>query len=136
MLEDLKKRVCQANLELVSRGLVLDTFGNVSGVDRAAGCVVIKPSGIPYRQMKARDMVVVSFETGAVVEGDLKPSSDTPTHLELYRAFESIGGVAHTHALHATAWAQARMEIPPLGTPVRVVLSVHEEDGKKKERRQ
>jgi L-ribulose-5-phosphate 4-epimerase len=116
VLEDLKKRVCQANLELVSRGLVVETFGNVSGVDRAAGCVVIKPSGIAYRQMKPKDMVVVSFETGAVVEGDLKPSSDTPTHLALYRAFEPVGGVVHTHALYATAWAQARMEIPPLGT--------------------
>jgi len=91
VLEELKKRVCQANQELARRGLVVLTWGNVSGIDRAAGCVVIKPSGVPYEEMKAKDMVVVSFETGAVVEGELKPSSDAPTHLVLYRAFEGIG---------------------------------------------
>jgi L-ribulose-5-phosphate 4-epimerase len=116
VLEELKKRVCQANQELARRGLVVLTWGNVSGIDRAAGCVVIKPSGVPYEEMKAKDMVVVSFETGAVVEGELKPSSDAPTHLVLYRAFEGIGGVVHTHGLYATAWAQARRDIPPLGT--------------------
>jgi L-ribulose-5-phosphate 4-epimerase len=116
VLEELKKRVLKANQELVRQGLVVATWGNVSGIDRAAGAVVIKPSGVPYEQMKARDMVVVSFETGAVLEGELKPSSDAPTHLALYRAFESIGGVVHTHSLHATAWAQARQDIPPLGT--------------------
>ena len=116
MLEELKKRVCEANLKLVAEGLVIQTWGNVSGVDRAGGNMVIKPSGVPYDRMKPDHMVVVSLETGRVVEGDLKPSSDTPTHRILYRAFEGIGGVVHTHSLYATAWAQARREIPPLGT--------------------
>ena len=116
MLDDLKKRVCQANLELVARGLVFDTWGNVSGADRQAGCLVIKPSGVPYDGMKPKHMVVVSLESGEVIEGDLRPSSDTPTHLVLYRAFQAIGGVVHTHSLYATAWAQARKDIPPLGT--------------------
>jgi len=116
MLEELKKRVCEANLKLVAEGLVIQTWGNVSGVDRASGNMVIKPSGVPYDRMKPGHMVVVSLETGRVVEGDLKPSSDTPTHRILYRAFKSIGGVVHTHSLYATAWAQARREIPPLGT--------------------
>jgi L-ribulose-5-phosphate 4-epimerase len=116
MLEELKKRVCEANLKLVADGLVIQTWGNVSGVDRASGNMVIKPSGVPYDRMKPGHMVVVSLETGRVVEGDLKPSSDTPTHRILYRAFKSIGGVVHTHSLYATAWAQARREIPPLGT--------------------
>jgi L-ribulose-5-phosphate 4-epimerase len=116
MLESLKKAVCQANLDLVRAGLVLDTWGNVSGLDRAGGWVVIKPSGVPYRVMKPAHMVVVALETGQAVEGKLKPSSDTATHLALYRAFEGIGGIAHTHSLHATAWAQARRPIPPLGT--------------------
>ena len=116
MLEELKKRVCEANLKLVADGLVIQTWGNVSGVDRASGNMVIKPSGVPYDGMKPGHMVVVSLETGRVVEGDLKPSSDTPTHRILYRAFKSIGGVVHTHSLYATAWAQARREIPPLGT--------------------
>ena len=116
MLEDLKKDVCAANLKLVDEGLVVQTFGNVSGIDRAGGHVVIKPSGVAYEQMKPRNMVVVSLETGKVVEGDLRPSSDTPAHLELYRAFTEIGGVAHTHSLHASAWAQAQKEIVPLGT--------------------
>jgi len=116
MLEELKKRVCEANLKLVAEGLVIQTWGNVSGVDRAGGNMVIKPSGVPYDVMRPEHMVVVSLETGGVVEGDLKPSSDTPTHLILYRAFEGIGGVVHTHSLYATAWAQARREIPALGT--------------------
>jgi L-ribulose-5-phosphate 4-epimerase len=116
MLEDLKKDVCAANVKLVDEGLVVQTFGNVSGVDRDGGHVVIKPSGVAYGQMKPRSMVVVSLETGKVVEGDLQPSSDTPAHLELYRAFTEIGGVAHTHSLHASAWAQAQKEITPLGT--------------------
>jgi L-ribulose-5-phosphate 4-epimerase len=116
MLEKLKKAVCQANLELVRAGLVLQTFGNVSGIDRAGGLVVIKPSGVSYDRMKPEHMVVVSLETGEVVEGNLNPSSDTPTHLVLYRAFRDVGGIAHTHSLYATAWAQARREIPALGT--------------------
>src|SRR3954447_12827800 len=106
MLEELKQRVCDANLKLVAEGLVIQTWGNVSGVDRASGNVVIKPSGVPYAEMKPEHMVVVSLETGANVEGNLRPSSDTPTHLILYRAFKDIGGVVHTHSLYATAWAQ------------------------------
>jgi len=116
MLEDLKKDVCAANLKLVDEGLVVQTFGNVSGIDRDGGHVVIKPSGVSYEQLKPRNMVVVSLGTGEVVEGDLRPSSDTPAHLELYRAFAEIGGVSHTHSLYASAWAQAQKEIPPLGT--------------------
>lgn len=116
MLDDLKKRVCQANLELVTRGLVFETWGNVSGVDRQVGSLVIKPSGVAYDGMKPRHMVVVSLESGEVIEGDLRPSSDTPTHLVLYQAFQAIGGVVHTHSLYATAWAQARKDIPALGT--------------------
>ena len=107
MLEKLKADVCKANLDLVARGLVIQTWGNASGVDRARGVMVIKPSGVPYDGMKPEHMVVVSLATGKVVEGKLKPSSDTPTHLVLYRAFEKIGGVVHTHSLYATAWAQA-----------------------------
>ena len=116
MFEPLKAAVFQANLELVRRGLVIDTWGNVSGIDRPSGCVVIKPSGLPYDRMGPEHMVPVSLATGQVMEGDLRPSSDTPTHLELYRAFEAVGGVVHTHSLYATAWAQARRAIPPLGT--------------------
>lgn len=116
MLNQLKAEVCQANLDLVDEGLVIQTWGNVSGIDRARGLVVIKPSGVPYAGMKPRHMVVVSLETGQVVEGDLKPSSDTPTHLVLYRAFPKIGGVVHTHSLYATTWAQARKGIPSYGT--------------------
>ncbi|MFB3891767.1 MAG: L-ribulose-5-phosphate 4-epimerase [Phycisphaerae bacterium] len=116
MLNQLKKLVCEANLDLVAKGLVIDTFGNVSGVDRASGCMVIKPSGASYGRLRPAQMVVVSLKTGKVVEGRLRPSSDTPTHLELYRAFPAIGGVAHTHSTFATAWAQARMDIPALGT--------------------
>jgi len=116
MLEDLKRHVCEANLRLVAEGLVVQTFGNASGIDRQSANVVIKPSGVPYDGMKPKHMVVVSLETGAVVEGDLRPSIDTPTHLELYRAFAAIGGVVHTHSLYATAWAQSRREIPAIGT--------------------
>jgi L-ribulose-5-phosphate 4-epimerase len=116
MLEKLKRQVCAANLKLVVEGLVIQTWGNTSGIDRARGLVVIKPSGVPYDGMKPEDMAVVSLKTGKVVEGSLKPSSDTPTHLELYRAFPEIGGVVHTHSLYATAWAQARMGIPSYGT--------------------
>lgn len=116
MLEALKTSVCEANLALVSEGLVIQTFGNVSGIDRERGLVAIKPSGLGYDVMKPEHMVVVSLETGETVEGDLRPSSDTPTHLVLYRAFKDIGGITHTHSLHATAWAQACRSIPPFGT--------------------
>lgn len=116
MLEQLKRDVCRANLELVEAGLVIQTWGNVSGVARKQGLAVIKPSGVPYEDMKPEHMVVVSLTTGKVVEGKLKPSSDTPTHLELYRAFPKIGGVAHTHSLYATAWAQAKKPIIAYGT--------------------
>ena len=116
MLEDLKKRVCDANLKLVAEGLVIQTWGNVSGVDRASGNMVIKPSGVPYDEMRPEEMVVVALDDGRVVEGDLRPSSDTPTHRILYRAFEGIGGVVHTHSLYATAWAQALRDLPALGT--------------------
>jgi L-ribulose-5-phosphate 4-epimerase len=116
MLEELKETVCNANLDLVSRGLVLQTFGNVSGVDRQRGLMVIKPSGVDYARLTPANMVVVSLETGRTVEGDLNPSSDTPTHRILYNAFASIGGVVHTHSLYATSWAQAQREIPAFGT--------------------
>ena len=116
MLEQLKKEVCKANLDLVREGLVIQTWGNASGVDRRRGLMVIKPSGVPYDGMKPEHQVVVSLETGEVVEGKLKPSSDTPTHLVLYRAFKDIGGVVHTHSLYATAWAQARKRIASYGT--------------------
>lgn len=116
MLEELKRKVCEANLDLVKEGLVIQTWGNASGVDRARGLMVIKPSGVPYDGMNPQHMVVVSLESGEVVEGKLKPSSDTPTHLVLYRAFKEIGGVVHTHSLYATAWAQARRGIASYGT--------------------
>jgi L-ribulose-5-phosphate 4-epimerase len=116
MLEELKERVCRANLRLVAEGLVMQTWGNVSGVDRKGGFVVIKPSGVPYDEMKPQHMAVVSLETGETVEGDLRPSSDTPTHRELYRAFPGVGGVVHAHSLYAVAWAQAQREIPCFGT--------------------
>lgn len=115
MLEALKETVCEANLELSRRGVVLYTWGNVSGIDRARGLIVIKPSGVPYQGMQPSDMVVVDLE-GRIVEGTLRPSSDTPTHLELYKAFPEIGGVVHTHSTHAVVFAQAGMDIPPLGT--------------------
>lgn len=116
MLEKLKREVCEANLKLVKEGLVIQTWGNVSGIDRKRGMVVIKPSGVAYDIMKPGHMVVVSLATGEVVEGTLKPSSDTPTHLVLYRAFPTIGGVVHTHSLYATAWAQTGQAVPALGT--------------------
>lgn len=116
MLEELKEKVFRANLDLVKHNLVIFTWGNVSGIDREKGLVVIKPSGVDYDSMKASDMVVVDLMTGKVVEGDLNPSSDTPTHLVLYRAFPEIGGVVHTHSTYATAWAQAGKDIPSIGT--------------------
>jgi len=115
MLEALRDEVLEANLELVRRGLVLYTFGNASGIERSLGLVVIKPSGVPYDAMKPRDLVVVDLN-GNLVEGNLRPSSDLPTHLALYKAFPAIGGVVHTHSRSATAWAQARRELPCFGT--------------------
>ena len=116
MLDQLKRDVCAANLELVKAGLVLQTWGNASGLDRERGLVVIKPSGVSYARMKPGHMIVVALETGKVVEGKLNPSSDTPTHLVLYRAFKGVGGIVHTHSLFATAWAQTCREMPALGT--------------------
>jgi L-ribulose-5-phosphate 4-epimerase len=116
MLEKLKAEVCKANLDLVRKGLVIETWGNASAIDRDRGLVVIKPSGVPYDGMMPKHMVVVALDDGKVVEGDLKPSSDTPTHLVLYRAFAEIGGVVHTHSLHATAWAQACKPLLAYGT--------------------
>lgn len=115
MLEKIKQRVYTANMQLVKYGLITLTWGNVSEIDRASGYVVIKPSGVSYSDMSADDMVVVDFD-GNVVEGALKPSSDTPTHLELYRAFSDIGGITHTHSRWATVFAQTGCAIPPLGT--------------------
>ncbi len=115
MLEELKRQVCQANLDLVAHGLVIFTWGNVSAIDRESGLVVIKPSGVSYDNMKPEDMVVVDLD-GNVVEGHYKPSSDTPTHVVLYKAFPKIGGVVHTHSTYATAWAQAGRDIPNIGT--------------------
>jgi L-ribulose-5-phosphate 4-epimerase len=114
-LQALREEVLQANLELVRRGLVLYTFGNASGIARDEGLVVIKPSGVAYETMKPQDMVVVNL-AGNVVEGSLRPSSDLPTHLILYKAFPAVGGVAHTHSRAATSWAQALREIPCFGT--------------------
>ena len=116
MLEELKKLVCQANLELPKYGLVTFTWGNVSGVDRESGLMVIKPSGVSYEDMRAEDMVVVSLATGEKVEGKWKPSSDTDTHVALYNAFPNIGGIVHTHSRWATSWAQAGRGIPAYGT--------------------
>ena len=115
MLEKLKEEVFQANLDLVKHGLVIFTWGNVSAIDREKELVVIKPSGIPYEKMKPKDMVVLNLY-GQVVEGSLKPSSDAPTHLVLYRQFINIGGVVHTHSEWATSWAQAGKSIPAIGT--------------------
>jgi L-ribulose-5-phosphate 4-epimerase len=115
MLEKLKNIVYQANLELVSQHLVVYTWGNVSGIDRSENLLVIKPSGVTYGEMKPEDMVVVDLN-GHVVEGKFKPSSDTLTHIELYRAFPEIGGIVHTHSTHAVAWAQALKAIPAMGT--------------------
>jgi L-ribulose-5-phosphate 4-epimerase len=116
MLKQLKETVFQANLLLPKYGLVTFTWGNVSGVDRERGVAVIKPSGVSYEEMKAEDMVVVELETGKKVEGNLKPSSDTPTHLELYKAFPNVGGIVHTHSRWATVFAQAGRGIKALGT--------------------
>lgn len=115
MLENLKKQVLEANLELDRRSLVIYTWGNVSGIDREQGLVVIKPSGVAYEELRVDSMVVLTLD-GEVVEGELKPSSDTPTHLGLYRSFPEIGGVVHTHSPYATGWAQANRDIPCLGT--------------------
>ncbi len=116
MLEELKEKVFQANLDLVKHNLVIFTWGNVSGIDRDRNLVVIKPSGVNYDKMKASDMVVVDLFSGKVVESDLRPSSDTPTHLVLYRAFPEIGGIVHTHSTYATSWSQAGIDLPNIGT--------------------
>ena len=116
LLPDLREQVWRANQGLVRAGLVTLSFGNASGVDRKIGVLVIKPSGVPYDQLRPEHLVVVSLEDGRVVEGDLRPSSDTPTHLILYQRYPEIGGVVHTHSTAATAWAQAGRSIPPLGT--------------------
>lgn len=116
MLEELKESVLQANLDLPKHGLVTFTWGNASAVDRDKGVVVIKPSGVEYDVMQADDMVVVDLASGKVVEGSKKPSSDTPTHLKLYREFPALGGIVHTHSRHATIWAQALRDLPALGT--------------------
>lgn len=115
MLEKLKEEVLKANLELQTKGLVTYTWGNVSGIDRASGIIAIKPSGVEYNLMTAEDIVLIDL-TGKIVEGKLKPSSDTPTHVALYNAFDSIGGICHTHSRWATAWAQAGLGIPAYGT--------------------
>lgn len=115
MLEELKEKVFEANLKLVEYGLVVLTWGNVSGIDREKGLFVIKPSGVPYDTMKASDMVVVDLD-GNKVEGELNPSSDTPTHLELYRKFKNISGIVHTHSSWACSWAQAGRDVPAYGT--------------------
>jgi L-ribulose-5-phosphate 4-epimerase len=138
LLEALRAEVLDANLELVRRGLVIFTFGNASAVDRATGLCVIKPSGVPYDRMTPADMVITDLD-GKIVEGKLRPSSDLATHVGLYRAWPSIGGVVHTHSRHATAWAQANREIPCFGTthadyfhgpvPVTEPLSAEEVEG-------
>jgi L-ribulose-5-phosphate 4-epimerase len=115
LLKTLREEVLEANLELVRRGLVLYTFGNVSGIDRSAALVAIKPSGVPYEDLTP-DQIVISDLAGKIVDGNLRPSSDLPTHLELYKHFSDIGGVAHTHSEFATAWAQAETPIPCFGT--------------------
>jgi L-ribulose-5-phosphate 4-epimerase len=114
-MKELKDNVYRANLDLVKHGLVVFTWGNVSAIDRKKGLVVIKPSGVSYETMTADDMVVVNLE-GDIPEGNLKPSSDTPTHLALYKAFPGIGGIVHTHSIYATSWAQAGCDIPCIGT--------------------
>jgi L-ribulose-5-phosphate 4-epimerase len=115
-IKDLREQVWAANLSLVAEGLVTLSFGNASGVDRAAGIFVIKPSGVPYAELRPEHLVAVSLESGEVVEGGMRPSSDTPTHLHLYRSFAEVGGVVHTHSRSAAAWAQAGLAIPPFGT--------------------
>ncbi len=115
LLQSLREQVLEANLELSRRGLAIYTFGNASGIDRASGLVVIKPSGVPYQTMQASDLPVVDL-AGKTVDGEMRPSSDLDTHLALYRAYESVGGVVHVHSRAATAWAQARKPIPCFGT--------------------
>src|SRR6516165_12250254 len=115
LLQTLREEVLEANLELVRRGLIVYTFGNASGIDRNEGLVAIKPSGVPYEELKPEHIVVCDLE-GTIIETKLRPSSDLSTHLELYRRFPSIGGVAHTHSEFATAWAQAQLAIPCFGT--------------------
>ncbi|MBN2132975.1 MAG: L-ribulose-5-phosphate 4-epimerase [Sedimentisphaerales bacterium] len=115
MHEELKQRVCEANLDLQRHGLVLFTWGNVSGIDRDAGIVAIKPSGVSYDKLTPGSIVLLDLQ-GNVIEGDLRPSSDTPTHLELYRCFAALGGITHTHSAYATMWAQAQRDIPCFGT--------------------
>lgn len=115
MLEDLKRKVLEANLALPRHGLVTFTWGNASAIDRERGLVVIKPSGVAYDKLKEEDLVVLDLD-GNIVEGRLRPSSDTPTHLELYRSWDDIGGIVHTHSTFATSWAQAKCEIPVYGT--------------------
>lgn len=115
MLEKLKEVVYEANMELPRRGLITYTWGNVSGIDRESGLIVIKPSGVSYDRLTAEDMVIVDL-SGNIVEGKLRPSSDTPTHIELYKAFPALGGIVHTHSTYATAWAQAGKGIPCFGT--------------------
>jgi L-ribulose-5-phosphate 4-epimerase len=115
MYEELKKAVCGANKQLQQEKLIIKSWGNVSGIDRSSGVVVIKPSGVAYEELTAEKMVVVDLE-GKVVEGELNPSSDTPTHVALYKNFADIGGICHTHSSNATAWAQACREIPCFGT--------------------
>lgn len=114
--EQLKEDVCRANLALVRSGLVVLTWGNASGVDRQAGVMAIKPSGVAYDQLRPQDIIILSIDKGEVIQGTLRPSSDTPTHLLLYQGFPSIGGIVHTHSAYATSWAQAGREIPCLGT--------------------
>lgn len=116
MLEKMKQDVYEQNLELPKKGLITLTWGNVSAIDRESNLMVIKPSGVEYDAMRPEDMVVVDLITGEVVEGNLKPSSDTPTHLELYRNFPNIGGIVHTHSRWATIWAQSKLPIPAMGT--------------------
>jgi L-ribulose-5-phosphate 4-epimerase len=115
MYEELKKAVCQANIELQTQKLVICSWGNVSGIDRKAGVVAIKPSGVPYDQLTVDKMVLLDLDEN-IIAGNLKPSSDTPTHLELYRNFQAVGGICHTHSTNATMWAQACREIPCFGT--------------------
>jgi L-ribulose-5-phosphate 4-epimerase len=114
--DDLRQDVCRVNREIVAAGLVVLTWGNASGVDADRKVMGIKPSGVDYDVLRPEDIVLLSVETGEVVEGDLRPSSDTPTHLHLYRSFPGIGGVVHTHSIYATAWAQAGRELPCFGT--------------------
>ena len=135
MLEQLKKEVYEANMELPKRGLITYTWGNVSGIDRESGLFVIKPSGVDYDKLSPEDMVVMDLD-GNRVEGDLNPSSDTPTHIELYKAFKDLGGIVHTHSPWATSWAQAGRSIPCYGQHMQITsmekFHVQEASQKKK----